>query len=78
MGQGAWKKIGMPTTLSLEKWHESPENAVMIGDRLSTDILCANRANITSVHVLTGIEEQNDGSILPDLTVADLSELFED
>ena len=74
--------VGKPNplilTLSLEKWNESPKNAVMIGDRLSTDILCANRANITSVHVLTGIEEQNDGSIMPDLTVGDLSELFED
>ena len=31
--------------------------AVMIGDRLDTDILGANRAGIPSVHVLTGIDQ---------------------
>lgn len=32
-------------------------NALMIGDRLDTDILGANRAGIASAHVLTGIDQ---------------------
>jgi len=72
--------IGKPNplilTLALEKWDEKPEHAVMIGDRLSTDILCANKAKITAIHVLTGVSEANDGSISPDFTLNTLSELF--
>jgi len=51
---------------------------VMIGDRLDTDIVAANRAGILSVLVLTGVstrEELATTPILPDLVVSDLPAL---
>ena len=37
-----------------------PEKAIFVGDRLDTDILGANRANIASVLVLTGVSTRKD------------------
>lgn len=51
---------GKPETpmfeLALERFGAAPGEALMIGDRLDTDILGANRAGIPSVLVLTGID----------------------
>ncbi|MHA2392806.1 MAG: HAD-IIA family hydrolase [Promethearchaeota archaeon] len=69
-----------------------PSSQVCIfGDRLNTDILAGNRANITSVVVLTGVttkdmiqdlrrkdlEKNNfDRNLIPDLIIDNLSEIF--
>ncbi|MCI2958368.1 HAD-IIA family hydrolase [Agromyces atrinae] len=58
------------------------ENAIMIGDRLDTDILGANRAGIRSVAVLTGIDREKQllaakPDERPTFIVRDLRELDE-
>jgi 4-nitrophenyl phosphatase len=68
-----------------------PERACIFGDRLNTDILAGNRANITTVAVLTGVtsmdmieklknKTRNSGNfdinILPDLVINNLTEIF--
>lgn len=44
----------------LHQYQIDPDSAVLIGDRLSTDILGGNRAKITTVFVETGINTQKD------------------
>jgi hypothetical protein len=53
---------------------------LMIGDRLDTDILGANRAQMSSALVLTGIDSAksvlaSDASMRPDFILGDLREL---
>lgn len=57
-------------------------NALVIGDRLDTDILGARRSGIRSALVLTGIDGAKallaaDPTMRPELILRDLSELFE-
>ncbi|WP_167131804.1 HAD-IIA family hydrolase [Paramicrobacterium chengjingii] len=58
------------------------QHPLVIGDRLDTDILGANRAGISSLLVLTGVDQAKhvlaapEGS-RPDFVVSDLRELFE-
>lgn len=42
--------------VALERWGLNPESTLMVGDRLDTDILGANRAGLRSALVLTGID----------------------
>lgn len=54
--------------------------AVMIGDRLDTDILAGNRAEVLTALVLTGVstrEDLVDSPILPDLVFSDLPAMLE-
>lgn len=56
-----------------------PQQTLMIGDRLDTDIAGANRAEMPCALVLTGVSGRNDigsGLGLPDLVVAGLPELL--
>jgi glycerol 3-phosphatase-2 len=58
------------------------ERPIVIGDRLDTDILGANRAGMSSVLVLTGIDRAKhvlaaDAASRPDFILADLRELHE-
>ena len=58
------------------------ERPIVVGDRLDTDILGANRAGMTSVLVLTGIDRAKqvlaaDAASRPDYIVGDLRELHE-
>jgi haloacid dehalogenase superfamily, subfamily IA, variant 3 with third motif having DD or ED len=56
-----------------------PQQTLVVGDRLDTDIAGANAAGMPSVLVLTGVStlaEASTGSIRPDLVVADLPELL--
>lgn len=58
------------------------QNALMIGDRLDTDIKGANRAGVRSLAVLTGIDRAKqllaaDASSRPSFIVEDLRELHE-
>ena len=51
--------IGKPETLGLQTILDvagvAPEEAVMVGDRLDTDVLCGNRLGVPTVLVLTGV-----------------------
>ena len=44
----------------LKKYNISPNEAVLIGDRLNTDILGGNRAGIVTIAVETGINNRQD------------------
>ncbi|MCK5345838.1 MAG: HAD hydrolase-like protein, partial [Candidatus Heimdallarchaeota archaeon] len=46
--------------LILDSYEISAKNAVMIGDRLSTDIVGANRMGITSICIETGVHTRKD------------------
>jgi glycerol-1-phosphatase len=66
--------------VALERFQVSPENALMVGDRLDTDVLGANRAGMKSALVLTGIDQvktllASDVSMRPDFVLEDLREL---
>jgi 4-nitrophenyl phosphatase len=59
----------------------SPCRAVMVGDRLDTDILCGKNAKINTAIVLTGVTQKKDVQKLskphmPDYVLNDLSEIF--
>lgn len=66
--------------VALERFKAAPAETMMIGDRLDTDVLGANRAGIRSALVLTGIDSAktllaSDGTMRPDYVFADLREL---
>ncbi|NVM16140.1 MAG: HAD-IIA family hydrolase [Candidatus Lokiarchaeota archaeon] len=44
----------------LKETNTPPNNAVIFGDRLNTDILAGNRAKINTVLVLTGVTKKSD------------------
>ncbi len=74
--------VGKPETLMMLKGIEQlgvrPEEAVMVGDRLDTDILSGHRASLKTALVLTGVSQRPDlahAEILPDYVFADLPAL---
>lgn len=76
--------IGKPQTTSLDMMLDEcnikPEDAVMVGDNLDTDILAAKRAGVRAIFVLTGIHQKEDLENIdekgyPDFVIEDLSEL---
>jgi 4-nitrophenyl phosphatase len=76
--------IGKPETPMLEtamtRMGAQPEETVMLGDRLDTDILAGERAGMLTVLVLTGVSTREDLSsaeVLPDVVVSDLPSLVE-
>jgi 4-nitrophenyl phosphatase len=57
-----------------------PSEAVMIGDRLDTDIVAGHRAGLLTVLVLTGVSKRDEipsSPVLPDLVFNDLPALLE-
>jgi len=69
-------------TVALERWAIEPTKTLMIGDRLDTDVLGANRAGLLSALVLTGIDSAktllaSDASMRPDFVLEDLRGLHE-
>jgi 4-nitrophenyl phosphatase len=76
--------IGKPETPMLEtammRMGVRPEETVMLGDRLDTDILAGERAGMPTVLVLTGVSTREDlasAEALPDVVVSDLPSLLE-
>lgn len=76
--------IGKPETYAMEKILEQagtpPERAVVVGDRLDTDILAGNRIGARTVLVLTGVTsreqaESASGELKPDEIIETLAEL---
>lgn len=77
--------IGKPSPrvleLSVERLGLTPEQGVMIGDRLDTDILAGHRAGLLTVLVLTGVSTREDlasAEVVPDLIFTDLPALLEE
>lgn len=78
--------IGKPNTYPLEKILEatnvSPEQTVVVGDRLDTDILVGKRVGAKTVLVLTGVTsreqaEKAPDEMKPDIIVETLAELIQ-
>lgn len=74
--------VGKPETLMMLKGIEQlgvrPEEAVMVGDRLDTDIVSGHRAGLKTALVLTGVSQRPDlarAEVLPDYVFADLPAL---
>lgn len=76
--------MGKPEPLGLKLLVEqagvAPQDAVMVGDRLDTDILCGNRCGVPTTLVLTGVgtREQVAGApaeLVPTRIVETLAEL---
>lgn len=76
--------IGKPEPLMLEMalagMGIAPTEAVMVGDRLDTDILAGKRAGMLTMLVLTGVSTREDvatGPAIPDLIFSDLNSVLE-
>jgi len=76
--------IGKPETPMLEmamaRMGTRPEETVMLGDRLDTDVLAGQRAGMLTVLVLSGVSTREDlaqVATLPDVVVSDLPSLVE-
>lgn len=66
--------------VAAERFGSAPEETLMIGDRLDTDVLGANRAGMRSALVLTGIDSAktllaSDVSMRPSYVLEDLRDL---
>jgi len=76
--------IGKPQPLILEmalhRLGVNPDEAVMVGDRLDTDILAGQRAGMLTLLVLTGVSTRDEiasAEALPDLVFTDLNAVLE-
>jgi 4-nitrophenyl phosphatase len=74
--------IGKPQTMMMVKGVEQlgvePSEAVMVGDRLDTDVLSGHRAGLQTALVLTGVAQRSDlahAEVLPDYIFDDLPAL---
>ncbi len=74
--------IGKPSPrlfrLALDRAHERPKSAVMVGDQIETDLLGAHRAGVRTILVLTGVENQESikrSSIKPDMVIKTVDDI---
>jgi 4-nitrophenyl phosphatase len=66
--------------MALAQMGVDPQDAVMIGDRLDTDIIAGERAGMLTLLVLTGVSTREEipyASTLPDLVFTDLNAVLE-
>ncbi len=64
--------------LAMERAGVSPEDTVLVGDRIYTDIACGKRAGITSILVFSGEttrEVLQESDIQPDFALKDVGEI---
>jgi len=57
-----------------------PNEAVFVGNRLDTDILCANKAGIISIRMRKGehrVEEPKSPEMAPKYEISKISEIFD-
>jgi len=92
-GQNPIRIFGKPEPFGiktiLNDTQTPPEQACIFGDRLNTDIIAGNRAEILSILVLTGVttrevierlkvtKENFDKNLIPDLVINNLNEIFQ-
>ena len=76
--------IGKPQSamveLAIEKTGYKKEEAIVIGDRLYTDIACGVNAGISSAFVLSGegtLEDLEKSDVKPEFVFSDIKEMFE-
>lgn len=76
--------VGKPEPLmlhmALERMGVLPHEAVMVGDRLDTDILAGVRAGMLTVLVLTGVSTRSEiaaAEAIPDMVFTDLNAIIE-
>ena len=77
--------IGKPeptmALLAMEKTGFMPQETVLIGDRLYTDIACGFNAGICSIFVLSGegtLEDVEKSDVKPDYIYNDVKQLYQD
>lgn len=77
--------IGKPeptmALLAMEKTNFTPQETVLIGDRLYTDIACGVNAGVNSVFVLSGegtMEDLEKSDVKPDFVYKNIKEFYED
>ena len=66
---------------AMERFNAVPQNTLMVGDRLETDILGASLLGITTVAVLTGVTSQDEltrSDIKPDHIFESISDFHQD
>lgn len=66
--------------LAMRRMASTPVTTAILGDRLDTDILGGRRLGLTTIFVLTGVDDRaaiQATGITPDLVVSDLQELTE-
>ena len=72
--------MGKPNNFIYETLNKdgfNSDSAVFIGDRLDSDIAFANRNNIFSILVETGVHKRSDVTdIVPDLIISNLNDLM--
>ena len=61
--------------LALERLNCHPDDAIVVGDTLDTDILGANRAGIRAVLVESGNPANDASCAIPDLVLSDITQL---
>ena len=65
--------------MALDKMHCAPKDALLIGDRLYTDIACGNAAGIDTAFVLSGegnLSDIEETGVIPTFVLKDVGEIF--
>jgi 4-nitrophenyl phosphatase len=78
------KIIGKPSSemfrLAMQRIDAQPDTTAMLGDRMDTDIVGADRAGLITILVLTGVTHREDlqgAAVQPDLIFEDIAALTE-
>lgn len=76
--------LGKPSQLALraalDRLDEPPENCLVVGDRLDTDLAMGDRAGMTTVLVCTGVTDRaalSDADLSPDYVIDSLGDIDE-